>query len=774
MANIIRPGIFTLLIFIGLTGCNDDFLPKSSKYDRPDWLAGKLYTQIKSKEDLSTFAKCIELTGYDSIIDVSGSYTVFAPNDEAFLLWFQDHPDYNRVEDIPVKVLSELVRYHIVQNPWSRIQLMSLDVFGWIDSLDLTNDKPRGFKRETLLRKEDMVVGVKRTGNRFSIVDTTESSWRRRVINTRKLAPIFFRRYFDIYNLSTDDYEFYFGRPFEAAEDLYYAGGRVTGEEMFAENGFVYTIDRVVEPLKNAYEILSRENAGNEYSDFLNFLNQFPDLTYNQQETFRQPGAAQGLEVDSLFNLTYPQLAFNISHERTQAPPGSFGLPGDVAIRYHHGLIAPTNEAFSRFINEFLVGPNRWGSIESAPRHMRGIIANTHMSHNPIYPSDFQKGFYNGERDIVTVDEGTVVEKKFGSNSTFIGVNEALVPRAFSSVTGPVYLQRGYSTVMYAIENSGLLPTLKRRNQDYLFFVESDANLRLDSSLIYNPQNQSFLAWQVPPPGGVAQAFGISTRDLRTLLLNHIGTTIPTGHARKEFIPNLAGNYIIINNETGEVRGPQPTTSGFRGYMAMPNYPRQISINADNGITYDIDNWLSFGSPDIYTAISVNYPQFHNLIRRAGLALEQQYRYSFISENQFYSIFVPSAEAIEASGANNLAANSKELRDFVMLHFVQGDVIFTDGRKSPGYYETARIDERSTQFNIVYTSIYINPGYDIIEFPDRDGNNYVTVNESDASNLLTGRTIVEGSGPQTIPNAVNQGVVHEINRAFSLELMDTK
>ncbi len=772
MAKIIRGALLTTLLGIVMIGCEPE---KPSKFDRPDWLEGKLYTQIKAQEDLTTFARCIEITGLDTILDVSGSYTAFAPNDEAFRLWFQNHPSYNSPEDVPVQVLDELVKYHLVQNPWSRVQLLSLDVFGWIDTLDLNNDKPRGFKRETLLRKTDPVYGVRLFRNRLSIVDSTQTTWHRRIINARKLVPVFFKQYFDIYDLSTDDYEFYFDRSFESPGDIYYAGGRIVGDEIFAENGFIHTIDRVIEPLRNAYEILNEGVQGDEYKAFLDFINEFPNFAYNQQETFRQPGAAEGLAVDSLFNLTYPQLTFDIQHERTKAPPGTFGLPAEVSIRYHHGLIAPTNEAFNQFINQYLVGPNRWGSLENAPAHMRSIIANTHMSYNPIYPTDFNKGFYNGERDNITIDEGTIVHKEFGSNSTFIGVNKAIVPRAFSSVTGPVYLQRGYSTTMYAIQNSGLLPTLKRQDQDYVFFVESDANLQLDSSLIYNPETRNFLTWQVPPPGsGAPQSFGMSIRDIRTLLLNHIGTATPTGLARKEFIPTLAGNYLVFDNETGEVRGSQPTTAGYRGYMLAPNYPRQISTDADNGITYDIDNWLSFGSPDIYTNITINHPHFHNLLRRAGFALEAQFRYSFISENQFYTIFVPTAEAIEASGANDMPNGSQELRDFVLLHFVQGDVIFTDGVKPSGYYETARIDERSTAFNRIYTSIYINPGYDIIEFPDRDGNLYLSVDESDNTNHMVGRTIVEGTAQPTIVNAVNQGVVHQINKAFSLDELDTK
>ena len=58
-----------------------------------------------------------------------------------------------------------------------------------------------------------------------------------------------------------------------------------------------------------------------------------------------QPGADQGLQVDSLFDITYPDITFNIVNEKTQAPKGTTGLPSNVTIRYHHGLVAPTDEA---------------------------------------------------------------------------------------------------------------------------------------------------------------------------------------------------------------------------------------------------------------------------------------------------------------------------------------------------------------------------------------------------------------------------------------------
>src|SRR5690606_36139976 len=91
--------LLAIMVALSVLSCRDDL--KDSKYERPDWLAGKVYSQILEFPELSTFAQCLELSGYDTIINVSGSYTVFAPSNEAFDKWFAQKPGWNRVEDIP-------------------------------------------------------------------------------------------------------------------------------------------------------------------------------------------------------------------------------------------------------------------------------------------------------------------------------------------------------------------------------------------------------------------------------------------------------------------------------------------------------------------------------------------------------------------------------------------------------------------------------------------------------------------------------------------------
>lgn len=760
-----------LLVFYGCQKEIDD------KYIRPDWLAGKLYTQIKTIPELSTFAELLHVSGYDTIIDVSGSYTVFAPSNDAFTKYFQENSNYKTVSDIPKSEVTKLVKYHLVQNPWSKKQLRSLDIYGWIDTLDLTRNLPKGYKRETLLLGKNQKYGVawskyKRQNSplkRTNVIDTTQTSWNRRVFtDSRKFSPIFFKEYFDIYDLATTDYSFYFGRPFENMNDLYFSNGRIIGDEVFAENGFVYIIDRVAEPLKNGVEILTDKTKPNSYSSYFNLVNLFAEMEFNEQETNAQPGAEQGLKVDSLFNLRYPQLVFDINSEKTKPPRGVFGLPGNVTIRYHHGIVAPTNEALNQLVSQYLAGGNNWGSLDAAPENIKRIIANSSLSTNPVYLTDIQNGFLNGESDIIKVDESSIVQKQYGSNCTFIGVNKPIVPRAFSSVTGPVYTRKGFSKVMFAIEKSGLLSALKRKDASYSFYAANDQITSMDSSFIYDQITERFTAVTLYP--SIRQTT-LNNDDLRTLFLNQVGLSEPKGVARKEFIKTLGGNYLTIDNTTNEIKGTAPSTYGYRGVKELKLIPKKISTNSDNGSTYEVESWFNFNSNDIFSTISVKFPKFHALIKKAGLSQDKLFKYSFMSDNQTYTVFAPSDSVLNT--VNLDALTQKELQNLVMMHFIQGDMIFTDGNKQAGYYETARIDESSTPYITNNTSIRIVPGIDKITIPSKNGTPVAVINESDKSNMITARNL-SVTGQEAYATVVSNGVVHELKTVLRFDAIDNK
>jgi len=245
----------------------------------------------------------------------------------------------------------------------------------------------------------------------------------------------------------------------------------------------------------------------------------------------------------------------------------------------------------------------------------------------------------------------------------------------------------------------------------------------------------------------------------------------PKGLARKEFIRTLSGNYIVVNNETGEISGTAPTTFGFSGPQ-VPIVPTPVSVSADNGKVYDAKHWFKMSATTLYDYISVNYPDFQNLLVKAGMALPKEFRYNFISESQQYTVLVPTKAALDAANANALAGN--HLVNFLKTHFIQGNMIFTDGNKTSGYYETLRESESSTVYSKVYSKIYIKPVIDAIEVIGKNGAPMVTVNESPKANVIASRNLNASNVTSVVPNRISNVVIHEIDTALVFGDLDGK
>lgn len=762
--------LILITLLFTLFSCEDDF----DKYEKPEWLEGLLFTRMETIDNLQTFTKCVELSGYDKVIDVSGSYTVFAPSDEAFEQYFKSHPEYNSVEDIPQDELLELVKYHIVQNAWSRDQLRELDVNGWIDPKDEFNNKAWGYKRQTVLMRDDYRFGIvpDRGYDKWRLVDTTETSFNRRVINdTRKYVPIFYSEYFALHDLPLSDYSFYFDRQFENPDDIYFAGAK-TGEEYFADNGFIHIVDKVVEPLKNGYELLKSDEEY-DYTDFLSLIQQFPELKYDPDKTFDQAGAEQGLQVDSLFELTFPDLTFDITSERTKAPAGGVGLPTEVTIRFHHGLVGPINSAFQQFLDEYVRVDGGWGTLEFMPRRIKRIIANSYLSENAIYASDVQNGFLNGENDLVVLNQASIIDKQYGSNTTFIGVNEPIIPRAFGGVTGPVYQKRGYSRFMNIIEYTGLGSALKRQNSDYAFFVMNDQDLERDSVMFYSyidndaGVTETFYGYEV---GRQPKRYDFGVDDLRVMLMNQLAVETPKGTAQKEFLQTLGGNHIIWDNSDNSVSGTSPSSTKYRGGNETDKitiYPEVISNNADNGTTYEVKGLFKYSSGVLYEKLKIAAPKFTEMLVDAGLAINQEARIKFISMIDLATVFAPTDSVLNAIQADTLKGD--DLTQFLKIHFFLGDeVMFTDNKMVEGYYQSAYGNGKEE----TPISVYLKPGPDYIEVLANDGSVFLHVDEDpDKTNIITTKTLSSGTD---FPNIATTGAIHVIDKAFDIKSIDYK
>jgi len=191
-----------------LVGCED--FTGQAIYQRPDWLPGKLYTTLLAQEDVMLFTECMQKTGLDTIMDVSGSWSIFAPTDEAMKNYLSEN-HYTSISDIPVKELERITKFHIIQDAWTLEQLKILAYNGWRTDDD-DNQYLYAYKRETILKNPVEKYWVKKeNGDLMITTDSTSADGYKRVfVPSRKYVPVFYDDYFDINGLNPDDYSFYF------------------------------------------------------------------------------------------------------------------------------------------------------------------------------------------------------------------------------------------------------------------------------------------------------------------------------------------------------------------------------------------------------------------------------------------------------------------------------------------------------------------------------------------------------------------------------------
>jgi uncharacterized surface protein with fasciclin (FAS1) repeats len=648
------------------------------KYQRPDWLQGKIYTQISSQANMSIFAQFMVDVGYDKVVDKTGTYAAFVPTDEVMKAYMMNKYGTTDPGAIDSIVKSDIVKYHIIPMPWSKDQLQSLSSRGWINLNDISNNKPTAYKRRTLLREPNRTYNIQRFlsgSNPFDIIvpDNAPTSATRTVYtSSQKYVPFFFDGFMNAKGLSSADYSFYFNRPYEAGE-VFFANSKMIGDDLFAENGFVYSIDQVVEPLKNAEQLLEE----GPYAKFLQLIHNNPVFQFNQQATISQEGASEGAEVVDLYNLSYSsQFPMNIHDE----------LIGTTTytVERHNGLFAPTDEAIDKLFDEYL---KAWGNTwNSVPKNIQRLLVNTHMATEAVYQKDLNSGFYNAVGDIITNADFEIENVSYGSNTTFIGLKKAIVPRFFSSVTAPLLLNPTYNSFFGAYSSVNLLSAMKDPATDFSLFIIDNQSLARDSSLFVTelPDGRyQIMAYDHQEEKLVNMLSGSYKGILTRKLYGHIGVQPILGQAKCEFIETLDGRHIVVQNDT--VSGGVPSEFGFNSgrdttvvFAEIKNFP------ITNGRVYQCNGWMKFPVKNTYDYL--RNTKFLTLLNKAGLANVSNERLTFIDPTERYTLFVPSDAALNSIQADTLSLNA--LKKLLSFHIVKGKLIFTDGRLPQNAYRT--------------------------------------------------------------------------------------
>lgn len=591
--------ILLSLVFY-LVGCEKDIFD-NPKYQRPEWLVGKLYSQAKSDEELSKFVEILDKTIYADILDRSDYFTLFAPTNEAIDEFLANNNNNNNnlgissIENLSERQAENLIRYLVIQDGWTSVQLRDMGPSGF--------GEPTAYKRETLYPPYP-----------YSEIGA-DYKQRSIVQNNYKHVPLFYKEYFDFHKKDGSDYEYFF--PWQKWDEsaIYYAGGKIIGKEIPAENGFLYKVDRMVAPLESL-DAITRNNE--KYSLFHTLTERFANFEYDDDETSNQLGVEDGSKVDSLWQKKH-SLVINIDEEKINK-----GLGGRRAWVNNYTVFAPSNEALNQYIQEEIL--KHYSTLSQVPDFILELIVNAHLRDEVTYPSDIREGVSNGERDKIFIDPvEDVDEKTFATNGTFYGLNKVIKPRALNSVIAPLLLDRDYEWFAQAINMARIVDLLKKENREYTIFAPNNEVMEMDSMFVwYSPFFVEYLS-----PMHISL---VSSSEVSDMVFQQIAYGTPEGFAKEEFLQTISGHYIKILNGEQEVR-----SLGNPDSVITIN---QIPLQIEDGEVYNVSARFQPYARRIYNTIynGIEFRKFRDLLIEAGLINQQRSKFSFVGDNHILTI----------------------------------------------------------------------------------------------------------------------------------------
>ena len=727
-----RNGIIILFIIMATFGCKPDPL----EYARPDNLAGTIYQQLESMGNFTYYLQALDQTDYKEPLVKGGSWTVFAPTDEAFEAYMAAE-GISTIESISPEKILDIVEYSIVIDAWNTTTLTYFPSRFYLG---------QSFRRRTQYQIPNREVDIDTLQHIMNWDDLDPGKY---IVDASlgrfKTTNYFLDSYLENYGVEITDYDFMFTGETFSSGDMKVFGAHVTEQNIVAENGIIYAVDKVFEPKRNMYDNLTSPEYGDKYSMFRRILERFSTLRLMGDEVNDDTG-----ELETIY-----QLRFSTGIENDFLPFNPFdenyatNIDGTLAQAW--GLLVPTNDALQSYLDGDSILGEFYNSYDDMPldvlvKFVSPFFFNDYYN---ICPSSFGQS-YDTSLGLVDFKEEDIVDKKFCSNGFFVGVNNVYTNNSFGTIMGPLLLDSNYSIMLQAVQdlridtalqsNAVRFSILGVRNDQFVDIADPNSATRritvrtdLDSydptdvSVIYmdvegdpdSNNNRTYPDPDATSPSAADVAYVRST--IADIVLNQIIDEDIDFNANNyfqarsgEFIYASAGNLAqgggdIQDMEAAQVENIQVTDNG--------NFYEMSAI---------IDMPLNFTYGTLVEN-AANFSSFVEVLESADALItivgSDDKLINFLNLQRTFTLFAPNNTAVaqaisdgvivDPSTVNGLddldrAIAKRDLLNFAKKHFIQQSLP-TDGKITgtfPSMYFSKIVDFAPVydQFSVVNTT----------------------------------------------------------------------
>ena len=661
--------LFFILLF---TGCEEKM---DDHYKEPDWFKGSAWDILEDKGNHSIFLKAVERAGFRSYLEGKGIVTLMAPEDNAFDSYLSSKG--TSVEEMPIAELSKLVGFHLLYYSYSKNNLANFRPEGQIAT------DADGFSGPGMYYK----FRTRSTNPPSVMLDADNKE--RTVYHLERFVPVFSQNFFRTKGIEDPDANYrYFYPDSEWTSDpdgFNVSDASVKEYALEASNGFVYIIDRVLEPLETIYTEL---DTNPEYSLFLNMYDQYGNLQYDA-DLSADFGAAIGVDSLWLFEHEYmPPIALEW--------PTSRLVNLDLLASVSYSVFAPSNTALTVFFDNYWKGKGYESYDDLDPLIRLYFLYEFVHGGSIVFPEEIVKG--NVISTMGTPYNFNPYEAQFRKicvNGSLYGLDKIDASALLSSVIGPSFQNKNLLYFLYAVYESGTLFNYANHQFEYTSlipnnqtFANSDIGLRNGSplnSLVENPDSEE--------PVGVSSSQMLSIVDAhitnRKIEFKTTGTQVVE-------MSNTPYNYWYIKN--GGI-----TCNRFFNRMLNPGthnpfipFRKVNNGNWNNGNAYVYEGTEENGAQLFETDLSdiniesnlqyalavnndSNYPYyaFSQLLKKAGMFSGNTLR----DIQGRYILFMPTNAAIEqalsegripgmGTRLEDPATNQETLRTYLRNYFI--------------------------------------------------------------------------------------------------------
>lgn len=501
-----RPTGRWLLVGVLMAGAGVSLLSSCSGYDldeeTPSWLGKSIYTYLNEQGNYTNTVKLIDDLSYTSVMNRTGSKTLFVADDEAFNRFFASNTwGVTSYKGLTTPMKKLLLNGAMVNNSYQTSTLSSTE--GPTEGDCMRRATSMSAYDSVPFMMPDEMPSTKYWSNykngKYSY--TLNGKTGILCLKDATTPPMihFLEKQLTHNKITNEDYNFLFNNTVtRKSGDASVNGVQIATANVKCLNGFVHKMAEVVKPLDNMAEIIRTTPEMSQYSSL---LERYSAPYYNATAT-SEYNRIYGTSVDSVFQKRYfssrSQGGQELSLDPTGAPVvgelkfdpgwnqyftlGNTSITNAVAMEENMGvMLVPTNDALTDYWNNGggKVLKNYYGSWEKVPDNVLSKFINNNMLNSFLVsvPSKFNTVLNDASLEM-GLSTDYIKKVYLGCNGAVYLTNRVFSPTAYASVSFPALINQSMNIIYWGIEQLEFYAYLNSMDSYYSFFIPTNEAMK--------------------------------------------------------------------------------------------------------------------------------------------------------------------------------------------------------------------------------------------------------------------------------------------------------